>query len=151
MAWASPWDLCTWLKRTSQRAVWFVQSRPPNCGPTTINLSSGMIACVILPSRHSEAGFSPPPRSRCRASRAAFARLLAAPGYTCEVRRLLGCALNTMRSNGLRAPSPLPESLKPPFVHGERTESTFFNFTKGEQTDKATRALHRMALSETVP
>jgi hypothetical protein len=56
-----------------------------------------------------------------------------------------------MRSNGLRAPSPLPESLKPPFVHGERTESAFFNFTKGEQTDKATRALHRMALSETVP
>ena len=29
--------------------------------------------------------------------------------------------------------------------------SMLFDFTKGEQTDKATRALHRMALSETVP
>ena len=56
-----------------------------------------------------------------------------------------------MRSNGLKAPSPLLESLKPPSVQGERTESAFFDFTKGKQTDKATRALHRMALSETGP
>jgi hypothetical protein len=55
------------------------------------------------------------------------------------------------RPNESGAPSPPPESAKPPLAHGERTKTGLFNFTSGDQADKATRALCRMALSKTIP
>ena len=52
-----------------------VRSRPRNCEPTTINLSSEMIVCVTLLFGHSEAGFSPPLRNRWRESKRRYAKI----------------------------------------------------------------------------
>jgi len=75
---ASPWDSLHLIEADIAASAWFCPIAAPDCGgPTTINLSCRNERLRIPPSRHSEAGFSPPPRgSHWWASNSPSAKIL---------------------------------------------------------------------------